>query len=195
VIEIDGQPVLDYIDVRVNCVVGGYRIAGSEWSQRFGDHASEQFLKQTSLDMLLIPKGSASGTPEPINVPFVATFLGNNFADGSFVTVNSVSHPRCTISSLHSVMSLISSFLQCSRLCVGVVLVAGVDWDQVRAGQHFNLTGSTTNIRDLFSVFLLTHIQFIVVTSFCNYLYLTCQCSMISICASHGSSASYLQMT
>jgi hypothetical protein len=64
-------------------------------------------------------------------------------------------------------MSLISSFLQCSGLCVGVVLVAGVlniltatldqtaslmtthaehisDWDQVRAGQYFNLTGSTT---------------------------------------------------
>jgi L-fucose mutarotase/ribose pyranase (RbsD/FucU family) len=97
VIEIDGQPVLDYIDkiaktvsgdflddnVRVNSVVGGYRIVGSEWSQRFGDHASEQFLKQTSLEMLLIPKGSASGTPEPVNVPFVAAFLGNDFADGS----------------------------------------------------------------------------------------------------------------
>jgi hypothetical protein len=66
-------------------------------------------------------------------------------ADGSFVTVDSASHPHCMIFSLLSVMSLISSFLQCSRLCVGVVLVAGVDWDQVRAGQHFNLTGLTTN--------------------------------------------------
>ena len=46
-------------------------------------------------------------------------------ADGSFVTANSVSHPDCTVSSLYSVMSLIS-FLQCSGLCVGVVLVAGV---------------------------------------------------------------------
>jgi hypothetical protein len=47
-------------------------------------------------------------------------------ADGSFATVNSASHPDCTISSLHSVMSLTSPFLQCSGLCVGVVLVAGV---------------------------------------------------------------------
>ena len=47
-------------------------------------------------------------------------------ADGSFVTVNSASHPDCTISSLHSVTSLISSFLQYSGLCVEVVLVAGV---------------------------------------------------------------------
>src|SRR6267154_2389464 len=46
-------------------------------------------------------------------------------ADGSFVTVNSASHPDCTITCLHSVMSLISSFVQCSGLYVGVVLVAG----------------------------------------------------------------------
>jgi hypothetical protein len=97
VIEISGLPVLDYIDaiaetvsgsyldhnVRVNSVVSSYRIVGSEYSQRFGDHASELFLKQTSLDMLLIPKGSASGAPEMVNVPFVAEFVGNNFADGS----------------------------------------------------------------------------------------------------------------
>jgi hypothetical protein len=36
-------------------------------------------------------------------------------------SINSASHPDCTISSLHSVMSLISSFLQYSELCVGVV--------------------------------------------------------------------------
>ena len=47
-------------------------------------------------------------------------------ADGSFATVNSASHPDCTIYSLHSLMSLISFFLQCSGLCVEVVLVAGV---------------------------------------------------------------------
>jgi hypothetical protein len=96
VIEIDGLPVFDYIDkiaktvsgdfldhnIRVNSVVGGYRIVGSEWSQRFGDHASEQFLKQTSLEMLIIPEGSASSAPEPVKVPFVASFLGNDFADG-----------------------------------------------------------------------------------------------------------------
>ena len=46
-------------------------------------------------------------------------------ANGSFATVNSVSHPDCTISSLHSVMSLISFSLQCSGLYVEVVLAAG----------------------------------------------------------------------
>jgi hypothetical protein len=46
-------------------------------------------------------------------------------ANGSFVTVNSASHPDCRISSLYSVMFLTSSFLQCSGLCVGVVLEAG----------------------------------------------------------------------
>lgn len=95
VIQIGGVPVLDYIDniaetvsgkfldhnVRVNSVVSSYRIIGSDWSQGFGDHASELFLKQTSLDILLIPKGSA--TLEMVNVPFVAEFIGNNFADGS----------------------------------------------------------------------------------------------------------------
>jgi hypothetical protein len=96
VIEIDGLPVLDYIDniartvsgnyldhnIRVNSVVSSYRIVGSNWSQRLGDHASELFLKQTSLDILLVPKGSASGASEMVNVPFVAEFLGYGFADG-----------------------------------------------------------------------------------------------------------------
>jgi len=96
VIEIGGLPVLDYIDkiaktvsgsyldhnVRVNKVVSSYRIAGSQWSQRLGDHASELFLKQTSLDMLLVPKGSASGATETVTVPFVAGYLGYDFTDG-----------------------------------------------------------------------------------------------------------------
>ena len=47
-------------------------------------------------------------------------------ADGSFVTVNSASHSDCMTSSLHSVTSPLSSSLQCSGLCVGVVLIAGV---------------------------------------------------------------------
>lgn len=97
VIKIGGLPVLDYIDqiaktvsgnyldhnVRVNSVVSSYRIVGSQWSQRFGDHASELFPRQTSLDILLIPKGSTSNTPETVNVPFVASFVGQNFTDGS----------------------------------------------------------------------------------------------------------------
>lgn len=69
-------------NVRVNSVVSSYRIVGSKWSQRFGDHASELFLKQTSLDILLIPEGSPSGASETVNVPFVAELVGNSFADG-----------------------------------------------------------------------------------------------------------------
>jgi hypothetical protein len=96
VTEIGGLPALDYIDqiattvsgnyldhnVRVNSVVSSYRIVGSSYSQRLGDAASELFLKQTSLDMTLIPKGSASNTPETVTVPFVAGFMGNDFTDG-----------------------------------------------------------------------------------------------------------------
>jgi hypothetical protein len=49
-------------------------------------------------------------------------------ADGSFVTVNSASHPDCMISSfsLRVVSHAVSSFLQCSGLCVEVELVPGV---------------------------------------------------------------------
>jgi len=96
VIEIDGLPVLEYIDkiaktvsgnfldhnIRVNRVVSSYRLVDSYWSQRLGDHASELFMKQTSLDISLIYNGSTSRTPELVNVPFVATFIGNDFTDG-----------------------------------------------------------------------------------------------------------------
>jgi hypothetical protein len=96
VIEIGGLPVRQYIDkiastvsgnfldhnVRVNSVVSGYHISGSSLSQRLGDHASELFLKQTSLNFSLIPEGSTTGTPEQVNVPFVALFGGNGFSDG-----------------------------------------------------------------------------------------------------------------
>ncbi len=96
VIEIDGLPILQYIDkiahtvsgnyldhnIRVNSVVSSYRIVGTGWSQRLGGHASELFLKQTSLEFKLIPQGSTSGAPELVDVPFVAHFIGNNFTDG-----------------------------------------------------------------------------------------------------------------
>ncbi len=95
-IEIDGLPALQYIDkiaqtvsgnfldhnIRVNSVVSSYRIAGSDWSQRLGDLASELFPTQTSLKFKLIPKGSTSGNPETVDVPFVARFIGNSFTDG-----------------------------------------------------------------------------------------------------------------
>ena len=97
VIEIGGLPVRQYIDkiahtvsgkyldhnIRVNSVVSSYRISDTSLSQRLGDHASEIFLKQTSLEFLLVPVESISGAPELVNVPFVASFLGENFTDGA----------------------------------------------------------------------------------------------------------------
>jgi hypothetical protein len=97
VIEINGLPVRSYIDkiartvsggfldhnIRVNRVVSSYSDPGTGLSQRLGDHASEDFLKQTSLDFLLIPVGSNSGKPEHVNVPFVAAFTGVDFTDGA----------------------------------------------------------------------------------------------------------------
>jgi hypothetical protein len=97
VIEIGGLPVRQYIDkiahtvsgnyldhnIRVNSVVSSYRISDTSWSQRLGDHASEIFLKQTSLEFLLVPVESTLDTPELVNVPFVASFLGENFTDGA----------------------------------------------------------------------------------------------------------------
>ena len=96
VIEIGGLPALDYIDkiantvtgnfldhnIRVNSVVSSYRIISQSYSQRFVDLASEQFIQKTSLDMKLIPKGSTSGAPEAVTIPFVAEFIGNVFTDG-----------------------------------------------------------------------------------------------------------------
>jgi hypothetical protein len=96
VVEIGGLPVRQYIDkiahtvsgnyldhnIRVNSVVSSYRITDTIWSQRLGDHASEIFLNQTSVDFLLVPVESTSGARELVNVPFVAAFIGNNFTDG-----------------------------------------------------------------------------------------------------------------
>jgi hypothetical protein len=96
VIEIAGLPVRQYIDkiartvsgnyldhnIRVNSVVSSYRISVTNWSQRLGDHASELFLKQTSLEFLLVPVKSTSGARELVNVPFIASFVGENFTDG-----------------------------------------------------------------------------------------------------------------
>lgn len=96
VIEIGGLPALQYIDeiarnvtgtyldhnVRVNSVVSSYRISNSAFSQRLGDLAGVQILTQTSLEFLLIPANSPSGTPELVDVPFVAYYsTGNPFTD------------------------------------------------------------------------------------------------------------------
>ena len=96
VINIGGRPALQYIDeiartvsgnfldhnVRVNSVVSSYWISNTSFSQRIGDLAGPLFLKQTSLEFLLIPANSSSDTPELVDVPFVATFIGKNFTDG-----------------------------------------------------------------------------------------------------------------
>ena len=94
VLTIGGLPASDYIDeiartvsgnyldhnVRVNSVVSSYRIAGTNFSQRLGDLAGPIFLTQTSLEFSLILVNST--TPELIDVPFVAGFIGTSFTDG-----------------------------------------------------------------------------------------------------------------
>lgn len=96
-IEIGGLPARQYIDkvastvsgdyldhnVRVNSVVSSYRITGNTSSQRLGDLASQATLKHTNLEFLLNPVNSTSDTPERVQVPFAAVFLGANFTDQS----------------------------------------------------------------------------------------------------------------
>jgi len=96
VLEIGGLPVLDYIDyvartasgnfldhnIRVNSVVSSYQLPSGNFSQRLGDLASSLVLTQTSLTFSLIPVDSTSGTPESIDIPFVAAFGGQPFVDG-----------------------------------------------------------------------------------------------------------------
>jgi hypothetical protein len=96
VLEIGGLPVLDYIDqvahtasggyldhnVRVNSVVSSYSMPNGTLSQRLGDLASSSVLRKTSLKFSLIPVDSPSGSPECIDVPFIASFIGRPFVDG-----------------------------------------------------------------------------------------------------------------
>ncbi|KAH8990807.1 hypothetical protein EDB92DRAFT_724534 [Lactarius akahatsu] len=94
VLTIGGLPASDYIDeiartvsgdfldhnIRVNSVVSSYRILNTTFSQRLGDLAGPVFLTQTSLNFSLILVNST--TPELIDVPFVASFLGAPFTNG-----------------------------------------------------------------------------------------------------------------
>jgi hypothetical protein len=96
VLEIGGLSVLDYIDyiarnvsgtlldhnARVNSVVSSYQLPSGNFSQRLGDLASRSVLTQTSLTFSLIPVNSTSGTPETVDIPFVAIYGGQSFADG-----------------------------------------------------------------------------------------------------------------
>ena len=93
VLQVEGKEAYDYIDylattqageyldhgIRVNSVFTGYRIVGSNWSQKFGLFASRQFPDQDYLTMEVIPVGS--NAPEEIEVPFYASYLGSPFTD------------------------------------------------------------------------------------------------------------------
>ncbi|KAH9169340.1 hypothetical protein EDB89DRAFT_1908637 [Lactarius sanguifluus] len=72
----------NYLDhnVRVNSVVSSYRIVNTDFSQRVGDLAGQLFLTQTSLKFSLVPVNST--TPESVDVPFVADFIGRAFTNG-----------------------------------------------------------------------------------------------------------------
>ena len=94
VLTIGGLPASDYIDkiastvsgnfldhnVRVNSVVSSYRIVNSTFSQRVGDLAGPFFLTQTSLNFSLILVNSTA--PEFVDVPFVASLIGESFTNG-----------------------------------------------------------------------------------------------------------------
>ncbi|KAH8986939.1 hypothetical protein EDB86DRAFT_2809239 [Lactarius hatsudake] len=94
VLTIGGLPASDYIDeiartvsgnfldhnIRVNSVVSSYQILDTTISRSLGDLAGPVFLTQTSLNFSLILVNST--TPELIDVPFAASFLGAPFTDG-----------------------------------------------------------------------------------------------------------------
>jgi len=95
VLEIDGLPVLEYIDqvartasgdfldhnIRVNRVISSYQLYNGSFFQRLGDLASSSVVRQTCLKFSLIPVDSPSGTPECIDVPFVSAPYGQPFVD------------------------------------------------------------------------------------------------------------------
>jgi hypothetical protein len=99
VMEIEGQAPYDYVDfiaktvsgnyldhgVRVNSVFSSYRISGTDFSQRLGDLAGPTDIKQTSLNMKLIPVNSTA--VESVDIPFLANYLGLPFTDGSSLSV------------------------------------------------------------------------------------------------------------
>ncbi|KAI9438208.1 hypothetical protein H4582DRAFT_2111656 [Lactarius indigo] len=121
VLTIGGLPASDYIDniartvssnfldhnIRVNSVVSSYRIVNTDFSQRLGDLAGPLFLTQTSLKFSLIPVNST--TPESVDVPFVADFIGESFTDGpSYWTNNCAANSQTNGVDLRSSISLVS---------------------------------------------------------------------------------------
>ena len=93
IVEVEGKSPYDYVDylassqagnyldhgIRVNSVFTGYRIVGSDWSQKLGIFAGRQFPDQDYLTMSVIPVGSQEA--EEVHVPFYASYLGAPFTD------------------------------------------------------------------------------------------------------------------
>ncbi|KAA1478510.1 hypothetical protein DENSPDRAFT_686430 [Dentipellis sp. KUC8613] len=94
VLEIEGMPAYDYVDVvaktvsgnylphgpRVNSVFSSYRIDDTNaFSQRVGDLAGPELLTQTALTFRLIPANTTR--EETVTVPFLANFIGTPFTD------------------------------------------------------------------------------------------------------------------
>lgn len=78
----------NYLDhgVRVNSVLSSYQIDNDQFSQRLGDLACSNFLRQTSVTFSITPVNSTS--VETVEVPFVASFIGNSFTDGKSYWAN-----------------------------------------------------------------------------------------------------------
>jgi hypothetical protein len=93
VLQIEGMNPYDYVDlvadtvtgnyldhgVRVNSVFTSYRLAGSSFSQKFGDLAGSVFNPMEVLTFLLIPVGGTQ--PENVTVPSLHVFMGTSFSD------------------------------------------------------------------------------------------------------------------
>ena len=91
IVRVEGRSPYDYVDylastqagnyldhgIRVNSVFTGYRIVGSDWSQKFGIFAGRQFPDKDYLTMSVIPVGSQEA--EELQVPFYARYLGAPF--------------------------------------------------------------------------------------------------------------------
>lgn len=77
----------NYLDhgIRVNSVFSSYRVSGSAYSQRIGDLAGPLGVAQTRLKLKVLVQGAR--IPETIYVPYVASFTGVQFTDGSSLWV------------------------------------------------------------------------------------------------------------
>jgi hypothetical protein len=94
VVSIEGMPAFDYIEeiarnvsgnfldlnIRIGSVFSSYGISGANFFQRFGDLAGRNTVTQTSLKFSLVLVDST--TPELVDIPFTARFIGASFTDG-----------------------------------------------------------------------------------------------------------------